>query len=337
MKIHVISESQFVMQGTGIHTAFLDHVKLLKEQEDIEVVVNGEGTGDIFHSHTYFLYYFWKGRKYKGRRVFTAHVIPESIKGSLPLWRLFMPFVSWGLKKVYKYADVCIAPSPMVEKVLRDICPEIKVVKIFNFVNAEIWKRTEDMRIKGRKLLELSDNDFVVLGVGQLQQRKGVDDFLDIADAIPEARFVWAGGRPFGILSEGMVRINERFRKAGSHVTLAGQVELNLMPFIYAASDMMIFTSHQETFGLAPLEAAASGIPVIFRDIPVYELLYENPYLKADSNDQFISMTRMMMKDKQYYDDGLTVSRQLIKQFDRNEIRGKYLSVYKSLINNELK
>ena len=120
MKIHVISETLFIMKATGVHTAFMDHIELLKEKDDVEVVVNNEGTGDVFHGHTYGLYYLWKGRKYKGRRVFTAHVIPDSIKGSLPVWWLFMPFIKLGLKIVYSYADVCIAISPMVEKAIID-------------------------------------------------------------------------------------------------------------------------------------------------------------------------------------------------------------------------
>jgi 1,2-diacylglycerol-3-alpha-glucose alpha-1,2-galactosyltransferase len=334
MKVHVVSESMFVMKGTGVHTAFLDHVQLLREKDDIEVVINGEGWGDVFHSHTYFLYYLWKGRKYKGRRVFTAHVIPELIKGSLPLWKLFYPFVKWGLKTVYQYADVCIAISPMVEKAIRETGADTRIVKIYNPINTEIWKRTEEKRVEGRKILGLSNNDYVVLGVGQLQGRKGVEDFLDIAEAIPEARFVWAGGRPFGVLTEGVIRINERFRKAGPNVIQAGQIELERMPLIYAASDLMIFPSNQETFGLAPLEAAASGIPVIFKDIEVYKLLYENPYLKASNTEQFIALIKRMMCDKNFYEEGLSISKKLLTQFDRNKIREEFISLYKSLLLN---
>jgi 1,2-diacylglycerol-3-alpha-glucose alpha-1,2-galactosyltransferase len=334
MKVHVVSESMFVMKGTGVHTAFLDHVQLLREKDDIEVVVNGEGWGDVFHSHTYFLYYLWKGRKYKGRRVFTAHVIPESIKGSFPLWKLFYPFVRWGLKTVYQYADVCIAISPMVEKAIRETGADTRIVKIYNPINTEIWKRTEEKRIEGRRILGISNNDYVVLGVGQLQGRKGVEDFLDIAEAIPEARFVWAGGRPFGVLTEGMIRINERFRKAGPNVIQAGQIELERMPLIYAASDLMIFPSNQETFGLAPLEAAASGIPVIFKDIEVYKLLYKNPYLKASTTEQFAVLIKRMMNDKNFYEEGLSISNKLLTQFDKNKIREEFISLYKSLLLN---
>ena len=215
MKIHVISETPFIMKATGVHTAFMDHIELLKEKNDIQVVVNNEGTGDIFHGHTYGLYYLWKGRKYKGRRVFTAHVIPDSIKGSLPVWWLFMPFIRMGLKIVYSYADVCIAISPMVEKAIINTGAKTRIVNIYNPVNIDIWKRTEENRKKGRQMLGLTANEFVVLGVGQLAGRKGVDDFLDISESIPEVKFVWAGGRPFGRLTEGIKRINERFTNAG--------------------------------------------------------------------------------------------------------------------------
>jgi 1,2-diacylglycerol-3-alpha-glucose alpha-1,2-galactosyltransferase len=334
MKVHVVSESLFLAKGTGIHTAFLDHVQLLKEKGDIEVVINEEGWGDVFHSHTYFFYYLWKGRKYKGRRVFTAHVIPDSIKGSLPFWKLFYPFVRWGLKTVYQYADVCIALSPMVEKAIRNSGADTRIVKIYNPIHIDIWKRTEENRKKGRQILGFSDNDYVILGVGQLEQRKGVEDFLDIAEAIPEVRFVWAGGRPFGALTEGLIRINERFRKAGKNVISAGQVELDQMPLMYAASDLLIFPSYQENCPLAPLEAAASGIPIIFRDIEEYKLLYENPYLKAVNTSQFIEMTKRMMTDKKYYEDGLLISNQLLMQFDKNKIREEFISLYKSLLNN---
>lgn len=334
MKIHVISETPFIMKATGVHTAFMNHIALLKEKDDIEVVVNNEGTGDIFHGHTYGLYYLWKGRKYKGRRVFTAHVIPDSIKGSLPVWWLFMPFIRLGLKIVYSYADVCIAISPMVEKAIINTGAKTRIVNIYNPVNIDTWKRTEEKRKKGRQMLGLTRNEFVVLGVGQLVGRKGVEDFLDIAELIPEVRFVWVGGRPFGGLTEGIKRINERFTNAGDNVLNAGQINLEEMPLIYAAADLMLFPSYQENCPLAPIEAAACGMPVIFRDIEEYRLLYKNPYIKAGSTAEFITLTKRMIEDRQFYNEGLKISEQLLVQFDKEIIREKLISVYKSLLIN---
>jgi 1,2-diacylglycerol-3-alpha-glucose alpha-1,2-galactosyltransferase len=334
MKIHVISETPFIMQATGVHTAFMDHVELLMEKTDIEVVVNNEGTGDVVHGHTYGPYYIWKGLKYKGRRVYTVHVIPDSIKGSLPLWKLFMPFVRFGLKIVYSYSDVCIAISPMVEKAIIETGSKTPIVRIYNPVHTDTWKRTQENRDKGRRLLGLTDSEFMVLGVGQLIGRKGVDDFLDIADSIPEAKFVWVGGRPFGGLTEGIQRISDRFRNAGENVKNTGNIDLENMPAMYAAADLMLFPSYQENCPLAPIEAAASGIPVIFRDIEEYRSLYENPYLKASSTEDFITITKRMIYDKDFYDEGMNVSEQLLKQFDKDVIRRRLINVYESLLNN---
>ena len=334
MKVHVISETPFIMKVTGVHTAFMEHIELLREKDDVQVVINDEGTGDIFHGHTYGLYYIWKGRKYKGRRVFTAHVIPDSIKGSLPVWRLFMPFIKLGLKMVYSYADICIAISPMVEKAIRESGAKTRIVNIYNPVHIDTWRRTTENRKIGRERLGLKEDEFVVLGVGQLVGRKGIENFLDVAEAIPEVKFVWAGGRPFGGLTEGIKRIDERLRNASVNFINAGPVELEDMPLIYASADLMLFPSYQENCPLAPIEAAACGMPVIYRDIEEYNSLYKYEYLKARTTAEFIRFTRNMISDRQYYEEGLRISEQLLIQFDKDIIREKLIDVYKSLLNN---
>ena len=331
MKVHIASETQYMVKGNGVHTAFIDHVELLKSKNDIDVVINNEGSGDVFHCHTYGPYYFLKGLGYKTKRIHTVHVIPDSIKGSLPFWPLFMPFVKWYLKQVYSYADVCIAISPMVEEAIIDLGAKTEIVRIPNPINIDKWKRTPENRKKGRELLGLKDNEFVVLGVGQLQARKGVEDFIDVAYNIPQAKFVWAGGRPFKTMTEGILRIDERVKSAPKNIQFTGMLELDQMPLIYAAADMMLFTSYQENCPLAPIEAAACGMPVVFRDIYEYKLLYNYSYLKAASTNDFIETTIKLMTDKTFYSDGLQISKQLITQFDKDRIREKLVSLYARL------
>jgi 1,2-diacylglycerol-3-alpha-glucose alpha-1,2-galactosyltransferase len=333
MTIHIVSETTYTGKGNGVHTAFMDLIELLKEKDDIRVVVNNEGYGDVFHCHTYGPVYFWKGRRYKGKRIFTVHVIPDSIKGSLPNWKLFMPFVKWYFKKVYSYADVCIAISPMVEQAIKDLGVKTRIVKIYNPVILDEWKRTLERRKIGREMLGISDNEFVVLGVGQLEGRKGVEDFLDVAESVADAKFVWAGGRPFGVFTEGIARIDARVAKSGQ-VKFTGMLDLNKMPYIYAAADLLLFPSYQENCPLAPLEAAASGMPVVFRNIPEYTLLYENAYLKADTTPEFIDLTKRLMHDKSFYEQGLKISEALIMQFDKNKIRDKLITLYHELSDN---
>ncbi len=44
---------------------------------------------------------------------------------------------------------------------------------------------------------------FVIVGDGQVQERKGVDDFVKLAEANPSIQFIWAGGFSFGKMTDG--------------------------------------------------------------------------------------------------------------------------------------
>lgn len=335
MTVHMVSETPFVMKGQGVHTAFVDLVELLREKDDLEVVVNNEGTGDVFHCHTYGPYYFWKGRRYRGRRIHTANVIPDSIKGSLPMSRQVMPLVKWYFKKVFSYADLIIAVSPTVERAIRDLGVQAEIRQLPNPVPTERWKRTEEKRRKGREMLGVSETETLVLGVGQLQGRKGVEDFLDVAAAIPEATFVWVGGRPFGRLTEGIARIDQRIAQSPPHVHFAGLLDLMEMPFVYAAADIFLFPSYQENCPLAPIEAAAAGLPVVFRDIEEYRRLYVHPYLKAANTEEFISLTRRLIADLAFRAKGVRISERLIEQFSREAVRIELVKIYQELAEGE--
>jgi 1,2-diacylglycerol-3-alpha-glucose alpha-1,2-galactosyltransferase len=242
-----------------------------------------------------------------------------------------MPLYRWYLHKVYDYADICIAISPMVAQAIRDLGSKTKIVSLPNPILLDHWKFTPEKRRMGRERFGFGEDDFVVLGVGQLIERKGVEDFLDVAEAIPGANFIWAGGRPFGPLSDGLVKINHRMARATPNVSFTGMLGLEVMPLVYAAADMMIFSSYQENCPLAPMEAAACGLPVIFRDLQEYALLYNHPYIRAGSTEEFIELTRRMASDPDFHQTGKEMSAHLITQFDKDHIREELIGIYHSL------
>jgi 1,2-diacylglycerol-3-alpha-glucose alpha-1,2-galactosyltransferase len=108
------------------------------------------------------------------------------------------------------------------------------------------------------------------------------------------------------------------------------------MPFVYAASNVLLFPSYQENCPLAPLEAAACGLPVVFRDLKEYSLLYEHPFLKARNNDEFVGIINKLHNDLSFYKEGILISNKLIIQFDRDIIRDKLISLYYDLYNKKL-
>jgi 1,2-diacylglycerol-3-alpha-glucose alpha-1,2-galactosyltransferase len=331
MKIHLVSSTDFVAKGTGVHSAFVGMFNLLKEKNDIEVLKNQEGFGDIFHSHSYGLYFFLKSLKYKGRRIHTVHTTPSTIKGSVVFPRLILPFAKLYFKAVFNHADVCIAISPMVEKSLKELGVTSKIINIGNPIDLEKWYSNAEKRKHGRALMGLKNDAKVVLGVGQLQKRKGIEDFIDLARLHPEVHFVWAGSRPFGVLTEGVMRINQKMENAPANVRFLGQVDLEEMPNLYAGADIFLFPSYQENSPLAPIEAAASGLPVIFRDLKEYELLYHSEYLKAKSNLGFSNLISQILDDEIFAARAKVISQNLLVQFDKNLIREKLIALYKNV------
>lgn len=333
LTINVCSETALLkMQGEGVNTAFVDCTELLQENSDVNVLINNQGQGDILHSHTYGPYFFLKGLWYRKRKILTVHVIPDSIKGSLPFENKLMPFVKWYFKQVYSYADVLIAISPMVEQAIHELGVKTKTVRMGNPLQLGKWKRTETLRKKGRAILGLKENEFCVLGVGQLQQRKGPEDFIEIGKQLPNIQFRWIGGRPFGAMTEGVQRLDTKIAEAGSNVKFSGLYSLEEMPALYAAADAFIFLSHQENSPLAPIEAAASGMPVMFRNLNEYKLLYKNYYYKGETHTDFINWINKMASDESYYQEGLRVSNQLITQFDKERIRKELIELYKDVV-----
>lgn len=97
-------------------------------------------------------------------------------------------------------------------------------------------------------------DDLLVLYVGRLSKEKGVQHLRDLC-ALPGVRLALVGGGP----QESDTK--RYFADTEAHFTgiLTGDDLIDA----YNAADVFVFPSQSETFGLAPLEAMACGLPVI--------------------------------------------------------------------------
>ena len=67
----------------------------------------------------------------------------------------------------------------------------------------------------------ISNDAFVVLGVGQVQTRKGVMDFIDVANKMPDTTFVWCGGFSFGRITDGYDELKKVYENPPKNVSFS--------------------------------------------------------------------------------------------------------------------
>ena len=156
---------------------------------------------------------------------------------------------------------------------------------------------------KLREKYNIAKDKFVVLAVGQLQKRKGVLDFIQIARSMPNIEFVWAGGAVFGKMSEGYDEIMNIINgDLPSNVKFLGLIDRDDMNEVYNMSDVMFLPSYEELFPMSILEAMCVNIPILTRDLDIYNGILFDFYCFASDNNGFINMINRLKNDKEYYD-----------------------------------
>jgi glycosyltransferase involved in cell wall biosynthesis len=117
-----------------------------------------------------------------------------------------------------------------------------------------------------------------VLTVGGIEPRKGsivlLEGFAELCARAPGADplLVVAGGATLFDYRDEIDRFHDRLGELGlrSRVRLLGPVAPDVLLRLYRAADVFAFPSVMEGFGLAAIEALASGLPVVASDIDVF-------------------------------------------------------------------
>ena len=101
--------------------------------------------------------------------------------------------------------------------------------------------------------------------VARLHPLKCLDNALRLLPAMPDVHLALAGQGPDAGRLQGLARELEIVDR----VHFTGEMEPERIGDFLAGLDAFVFPSSAETFGLAAVEAAAAGVPVIANDIPV--------------------------------------------------------------------
>jgi 1,2-diacylglycerol-3-alpha-glucose alpha-1,2-galactosyltransferase len=69
---------------------------------------------------------------------------------------------------------------------------------------------------------------------------------------------------------------------APDNILFVGKLDRRKVVEYYHAADLFFFPSAHETFGMAIIEAAAAGLPLLLRDLSQYRKTFSGAYLEGD-------------------------------------------------------
>mgnify|MGYP000870742143 CR=1 FL=1 len=127
-----------------------------------------------------------------------------------------------------------------------------------------------------RKKLGLSLSEKIILSVGRIVPRKGVDNIISslkyLKKRFPDIRLLIVGGdtdKENGPSTHEMKRLKEVAvnLQVDQHILFYGPKLPTELKYYYSAADLFISTPWYEPFGITPLESMACGTPVIGSDV----------------------------------------------------------------------
>lgn len=274
---------------------------------------------DIVHVHLFPAQYFAVLAKIlsfaKVKLIFTEHNTENT--------RLNNSKFRWIEKIIYKYYQKIICITPEVKKVLRAklYIDDNKLIVVQNGIN------TNNIKISSaadRKKMCFSDNDKLLIMVAGFRPQKDQDTLIRAIKELPEEyKLLLVGdGERRSVLENLINELNIKER-----VVLLG-VRSDVYSLL-KMSDIAILSSHWEGFGLAAVEAMASGIPVLASNVEGLAQVVENGgILFEKGNIKDLKSKILKLNDTLYYKEIVKSGILKSQQYEIHVMVAKLLDLY---------
>lgn len=163
--------------------------------------------------------------------------------------------------------------------------------------------------------------------LARLVQSKGVFDLVAIWKRVvtrhPAARLAILGrGDPLMV-----EELQEQIHREGlsDRIDLLGYLSNDQAFATLKASRVFLFPSHEEGFGIAALEAIASGLPVVAYDLPVYSEIFPSGMLRVPIGDtaNFADVTCQLLEDETRRESIVRAASELPQRFDWEQVAAR--------------
>jgi glycosyltransferase involved in cell wall biosynthesis len=169
-----------------------------------------------------------------------------------------------GLKWFYSNMDEIKVPTrEYIDILVKRGFEQAKMSVFERGINLDIFKYRKNAGQKVRKMFRIKDGPILMYS-GRISKDKNLamlkDVYISLLKARPNLNLLIAGDGPY----------LEEFRnelKSLPRAVFTGKLSQKELPLLYSASDLFLFPSATDTFGMVVLEAQACGVPAIVSNV----------------------------------------------------------------------
>lgn len=227
---------------------------------------------DLIHIHGLYRfptsYAAYKARKFNIPYIVSTHgsldpYLYKQSKKNLFLKRLWEIIIDFP---ILKKANGIHCTSDIEKKKIKKLNLSKKIFTIPIFISNIFFEKKREKKNKFRKIYGFSDNDFIILFLGRINFKKGIDLLIPAFDKInkkfKQTKLLMVGPNPDGYLENVINPLIKKYKINEEVSYIKPQYDKNLIE-CYKNSNLFVLPSYTENFGLTIFEAMSQKIPVV--------------------------------------------------------------------------
>ncbi len=306
-------------------------------QRAMEIIDAHHGRVDLIHAHDWLVANAAIGLKdlYGKPLVSTIHSTEAGRRGGIH--NDYQRTINEVEKSLINESSMVICCSNYMARQISETFnfPRKKVYVILNGVNVSKFDMKIDAQAVRRRYAE--PHEKIVVYVGRLVQEKGVHVLIGAAprvlSVLPNVKFVIVGE---GGMKEYLLKEAWDFG-ISDRVFFTGFVDGRTLVSIYKVSDVAVFPSLYEPFGITALEAMAAKVPVVVSDTGGLAEIVEHDKtgvkVHPDNSDSVAWGILKLLRDKAFANKiRENAYQKIVKDYDWNKVAEETINVYRQAL-----